>query len=398
MSSSTTSTSLNRAKPLFKKPKKRKCPNQNRRIKTSDDEEEGQGVGVGGGEVDKVESVKIKGEQGNEISAEENESANDNEGSSSSSTLDRIQAIKKTRKLKSFVRTQVSIKKAKSNHDRDEENKDEAIVKEANKDLKDRLDGTFASTRLGGGGGYDDDDDEDGGVLRKKHKLAMEQYISNQMKDGKTPANNKNNDDDSNSQNGKHVPKDKKDLYAQLLKSSVVSLAAGAGTSNVTKSDPQEGDMGAGGAMLGGTGIAEVIIPVEDKIKNIKETEMALAKKQETYRQRAKVSKTVSSAGTNVLSEDVSNLGASYAHNFRLHNSEWIEQKKQQGKAEYEAMQKQKKSGGDNEANEQRIGFNAKRGLVGEKGKDEQTQLHSGRHQKSSDDTRWRNFVRNMKR
>lgn len=355
---------------------------------SDDDEEEGGRVGVAEEVKKGIVKKEIKGEQDNDMEAENK----DKESLSLTSTLDRIKAIKKTRKLKSFVRTQASIKKAKreKSDDHDEENEKEAIEREANEDLKDRLDGNFASTKLGGGGGYDEDDDEDGGVLRKKHKLAMEQYISNQMKDEKKDGK------ESNSQSDSRIVKDKKDLYDQLLKSSVVTLA-GASTSNVTNSDPQEGDMGAGGAMLGGTGIAEVIIPVEDKIKNIKQTEIAFARKQEMYRQKATVSKTVSTAGTDVLSEDISSLGASYAHNFRLHNSEWIEQKKQQGKAEYEALHKQKKSEGDNEVNEQRIGFNAKRGIVGEKGADEERQ-QSGRYQKSSDDVRWKNFVRNVKR
>mmetsp|Transcript_1560 Transcript_1560/g.2226 ORF Transcript_1560/g.2226 Transcript_1560/m.2226 type:complete len:398 (+) Transcript_1560:68-1261(+) len=396
---STAATSTNRSKSLFKKPKKRKCPSQNRRSKlqTSDDEEEGQKVGA----VEKDEGVKtiVKGEQDSDVKEEETDDVNGKEELTSSSTLDKIRAIKKSRKLKSFVRTQVSIKKVKrDNNDHDQEDDNEAIEKEANKDLKERLDGTFASTKLGGGGGYDDDDDEDGGILRKKHKLAMEQYITNQMEDRKMAAD-KSGEKGVSFQGDNHVVRDKKDLYAQLLKSSAVSLA-GAGTSNVTNSDPQEGDMGAGGAMLGGTGIAEVIIPVEDKIKNIKQTEMALAKKQDMQRRRAMALKTISSAGTDVLSEDVSNLGASYAHNFRLHNSEWIEQKKQQGKAQYEAMHTQKKSEGDNEENEQRIGFNAKRGLVSEKGKDGHAQLHNhgGRHERSTDDARWRNFVRKVKR
>merc|ERR1719330_63199 len=222
------------------------------------------------------------------------------------------------------------------------------------------------------------------------------------MKDGKaaTDKDVTNGQSSQNeTQNEDHALRDKKGLYAQLLKSSAVSQA-GAGTSNVTNNDPQEGDMGAGGAMLGGTGIAEVIIPVEDKIKNIKETEMAMAKKLDMQRRRAMAVKTVSSAGADVLSEDVSNLGASYAHNFRLHNSEWIEQKKQQGRAEYEAMSNQKKSDSGNQASEQRIGFNAKRGLAGDQGKDGRAQKHGqgGRHERSTDDARWKNFVRMVKR
>jgi hypothetical protein len=432
-----TSTSTTKSKPLFKKPRKRKLPNANqrKRIQTTDDEDD-----------DKGEKMEKKNDMKNhEIKLENNKkikkSDHDEDHDEDYTTLDKIQAIKKSKKLKSFVRTQAKLEKqrmkkssnATQDNDDEEEKEKERIAKEANQDLKDRLEGTFANRRGGGSGNgeFDDDDgdDEDGGVLRKKHKLAMEQYIQSQMNDGSADTSGNSTSYGNGNGDRKYQDEDdttireKKDLYVQLLKSSTAVSATSTAAANSSDA-PQEGDVGAGGAMLGGTGIAEVILSVEDRLQNIKETEIALMKKQEEHNRRNKniaaaasggntgaaarsySSRTVSSAGQNVLSEDVSSLGASYAHNFRLHNSEWIKEKKQQEKAQYEALQQQGRSADDdNEMNKQRVGFNAKRGLMGmgeKQGKGGDTKSHTnqggGRHKQSSDDQLWRKFVRNVKR
>lgn len=44
--------------------------------------------------------------------------------------------------------------------------------------------------------------------------------------------------------------------------------------------------------------------------------------------------RSASSAGPGVLASDVSALGASYAHNFRLHTREWVDRKKEEREAE----------------------------------------------------------------
>lgn len=231
----------------------------------------------------------------------------------------------------------------------------------------------------------------------------MEQYIQSQMMDDASNQKEKN----VKWQEGKgesQIVKDKKDLYSQLLQSSGFgSITASDNNKNDTVgTNTQEGDVGAGGEMLGGTGIAEVILSVEDRIKNIKDTEVALAKRQGRMMMKnsntttgassgTHSSRTASSAGSIVTSKDVSNVGGSYAHNFRLHNSEWIENKKKQERAFIEATQQQSKDQNeDNELNQQRVGFHAKRGLLNEHDKGSQQKQGGGRYLHSSDDQTWK--------
>jgi hypothetical protein len=382
-------------KPLFRKPKKRKLSTKKRIITDDDHENENDNV--------KVENNSIKQEGGEEINETTNHIIN-NDTHQESSVFDKIQSIKKNRKLKSFIRTQTKLEKQKllklnNNNDDDDEKVEEE--EEANKDLKERLDSSFASTKLKSKRFYnddeDDEDDEDGGIMRKKHKLAMEQYIQSQMSN-----NNNSNNNESVNINGTvdntSIIRDKKDLYAQLLKSTEASNSSSLSPSqtnqNSNRDDIQEGDVGAGGEMLGGTGIAEVILSVEDRIKNVQETEMALAKKQEMYQQQRKEK-----------GDDLSAVGSSYAHNFRLHNSEWIENKKKEGRAIHEATMSATGTVGRNnlndeyELNNERIGFYAKRGLTNENDNGQGGGgSGGGRHNQSKDDKVWKNFVRKVKR
>ena len=334
-------------------------------------------------------------------------SSSNNEIEEESTILDKIQLMKKKRKLKTILRTQMKIdqqqqKLKQKQHNNNDGNEEMLIEMEANQDLKDRLEGTFASTKTKSNrhvhdGDNDDDDDEDGGVLRKKHKLAMEQYIQSQMKSDDIMSNNNDMNDHNNNN---MMIKDKKDLYTQLLQSSEAKLASITTTSTLSKNDTQEGDVGAGGAMLGGTGIAEVILSVDDRLKNIKETEIALAKKKMERDMYGKSMKTASSAGKNVLVEDVSSLGSSYAHNFKLHNSEWIENKKKQEQADYNLSSSQWKrnDGEDNAMNNERMGFQAKRGLVDENRKGKSMKGGGRGYDKSNDDQVLKNFIRKVKR
>mmetsp|Transcript_26685 Transcript_26685/g.31053 ORF Transcript_26685/g.31053 Transcript_26685/m.31053 type:complete len:466 (-) Transcript_26685:76-1473(-) len=448
-------------KSLFKKTKKRKLSNQVKRDSLSDDEENNA--------VDSNNNKLVKSDPdslGNSLQKQTNNSAAIDNENEETSTIEKIQSVKKTRKLKSMMRTQIikrknsTRKERKETGDRDDE--EELIQKEANKDLKDRLEGTFASTKLGRGGD-DDDDDDDGNVLRKKHRLAMEQYIQSQIEDkeGHSHKNTTENDENDHSHDEEEAKveqniavKDKKDLYAQLLESS--SAAATATISAFQSNGVQEGDVGAGGAMLGGTGIAEVILSVDDRIKTAKETELAAARMiqarhhRNAYSSIANVSTqkdqnqelsqllpinfgkgpaksrkrqlestltnqnnnndtmtsntttfSASSAGSNVLSEDVSNLGASYAHNFRLHNHEWISRQKREVIAQSEARKKESDLDDKNDLNKQRLGFDrlgfdAKRGFVGENSNnhvDNQGQRGGRYNQPSKDDRVYRNFM-----
>lgn len=431
-------------KPLFKKPKKQR-PNQ-RKIIRIDEEEDGDHHHD---HIHNHDAISTTNDNGT-IIPDANLSSMDVTNTKSSpqheSALDKIRSIKKNQKLKSFVRKhQLQTKKANNknnnNHDKEEEEMD-SILQEANKDLKERLDGNFASTNKKHYRNKDDhddnSDDEDGGILRKKHKLAMENYIHNQMTGDYQAMENNHNHNDHNGldkDDGSSTVQNKKDLFVQLLKASEASITSANSHNNVTASGTnknQEGDVGAGGAVLGGTGIAEVILSVDDRLKNIKETEMAIAKKKQerearlafygrsggsgvidnSKRNGVKNIGTSSSAvartkdGAMTPADDMSNLGSSYSHNFRLHNSEWIENKKIQERTRYS-----NESNNDNIAKEsnsiqedkERIGFHAKRGLVADrngKGKGNNNMIQrdglggrGGGYDKSNDDHVYKNFV-----
>ena len=70
----------------------------------------------------------------------------------------------------------------------------------------------------------------------------------------------------------KEASVDDKELYGEPIRSNSLNEERVAGI----KSE-KEGDVGAGGAVLGGTGIAEVALPVEVHLKALKETERAAA-------------------------------------------------------------------------------------------------------------------------
>ena len=73
-----------------------------------------------------------------------------------------------------------------------------------------------------------------------------------------------------------------------------------------------EADMGAGGTMLGGTGIAEVILPVEKRLEAVKQTEELRASLPGTFGKNI-----VSSAGYHLQQSDVRGVASSFSQNFR---------------------------------------------------------------------------------
>ena len=332
-----------------------------------------------------------------------------------------------------------------------EQEKKEAEEEELNRDLKQRLEGNFAITGKS-------TTDEEGNVLTKKHRLAMEQYIHSQMQKQKQEQEQEHNAGNSKSlqdakllslhESGKEIEvKTTDDLYQRLLQESNESESRndnGNGNDNNNGTDDGNGeerprveqeDVGAGGAMLGGTGIAEVILPVDDKIRAARETELAAAKleKRRALRNRMHVhvsdkeevpalavavamavhdqsqhdnvdlsqmlpmnfgsgpgkgrnghkskslnqqmapppvmtiskSEIISSSGAALLNKNVMpDIGSSYAHNFRLHNEEWINKKKQENELQ---KQTQEVVQPENEVDGTRVGFEAKRGLKSQK-------------------------------
>jgi hypothetical protein len=73
-----------------------------------------------------------------------------------------------------------------------------------------------------------------------------------------------------------------------------------------------EADMGAGGTMLGGTGIAEVILPVDKRLEAVKQTEELRASLPGTFGKS-----TASSAGYHLEQSDVRGVAGSFSQNFK---------------------------------------------------------------------------------
>jgi hypothetical protein len=132
------------------------------------------------------------------------------------------------------------------------------------------------------------------GVLESKHKQAMESYIQQKMKIGAaklneaaTNTNNNNNDDTDHETTEQEIRQHAVTLTReQLYRELAVAAAKLAGktdntdnggnnnNNNANTTDAtKDGDIGAGGAMLvAGTGIAEVILPVDERLKTHKDT------------------------------------------------------------------------------------------------------------------------------
>ena len=181
------------------------------------------------------------------------------------SALDAIMAVERRRRLlggrNRGVDAKTLAKKAvtkKSSADEEADGGKPANHKQGLDDLKQFAGGKGAGTNDMGG-------DDDDGILSKKHKQAMEEYIQSNLTENKDkPAEPKSK--------FKEASADDKELYGELIRSSSLNEEREAGIKN-----EKEGDVGAGGAVLGGTGIAEVALPVDDRLKALKETERAAA-------------------------------------------------------------------------------------------------------------------------
>ena len=137
-------------------------------------------------------------------------------------------------------------------------------IQNNNKDLDERLNKSFAGGKLAGSNDMGGDDED--GILAKKHRLAMETYIKdnlNETKDGKGEEKERNNNNNNNT-----TTDAEKQMYAELLIPETTTTQSGN-----TPIKGSEGDVGAGGAMMGGTGIAEVALPIDERIKAMRETE-----------------------------------------------------------------------------------------------------------------------------
>eukprot|EP00574_Skeletonema_japonicum_P008639 CAMPEP_0201729996 /NCGR_PEP_ID=MMETSP0593-20130828/20753_1 /ASSEMBLY_ACC=CAM_ASM_000672 /TAXON_ID=267983 /ORGANISM="Skeletonema japonicum, Strain CCMP2506" /LENGTH=462 /DNA_ID=CAMNT_0048222445 /DNA_START=40 /DNA_END=1424 /DNA_ORIENTATION=+ len=137
-----------------------------------------------------------------------------------------------------------------------------------NKDLEERLKGTFSEGKLAGSNDMGGDDE--GGILAKKHRRAMEEFIQKNLQVGTDVSVVQSNDEVATT-TASGPTEDEKELFAELLQSNDANSTNNPGNGSQSK----EGDVGAGGAMMMGSGIAEVALPASERLRTLKETERA---------------------------------------------------------------------------------------------------------------------------
>lgn len=350
------------------------------------------------------------------------------------STMDAILQAKKKRKLLQSVQYKRGLDAAATMQapviraSVDDDQQQPAVQ---NKDLEERLKGSFSG---GTGGDFSSGD----GVMERKHKSAMEEFIQQNL-DSKGAA--------AAADEGKRIdraqePSTVKELEKKLYQELASSAQALAGT-DVKDEKTAEGDVGSGGAMLGGTGIAEVSLPVDDRLKTVAATSAATSSarrdpskahttskfsvaelplafatgkgkrgKNESVpmmkvaipvknvtepsidtTRAEQVAATASSAGYEVLTSDVSGVASSYSHNFRLHAQEWLQEKKDSERAPIEQNEEQTTT---SDVDEDRIGFAAARGRAADQMLDK-TKGDNKRQKRSSDDRVYKSFMTRQK-
>ena len=141
---------------------------------------------------------------------------------------------------------------------------DTTTTQNNNKDFDERLNKSFAGGKLAGSNDMGGDDED--GILAKKHRLAMESYIKDNLNE--TKDDNKGDEKEKSNSNATATDAEKQ-MYAELLIPETITNTSGGNT----PIKGSEGDVGAGGAMMGGTGIAEVALPIDERIKAMRETE-----------------------------------------------------------------------------------------------------------------------------
>lgn len=344
------------------------------------------------------------------------------------SAIDKIRDLERRRKLFSKNRgvDAANLGKAtllgKANSDEEDVDAPAAVK---NKDLEERLKGTFDKGKLAGSNDMGGDDE--GGILAKKHKKAMEEYIKSNLQEQQPDVSNGASDT-----NGEGEFKTSADLEKEMYSDLLVGEARGG-----ISPKKEEEDVGAGGAMMGGTGIAEVTLPIDERIKAMKDTERAAMEYEKAKKARLGIvndddngagapaatdtsqssvdmealatmvpmnfasgpgkrkrkdipiaaGPTLSApqqpintydpsksfaypiyssaipAGSNIEKDNDTNLSSSYSHNFAQHNREWIEQKKDERQAEIDALAAQNAEDGPEES-KARVGFDAARRLA----------------------------------
>mmetsp|Transcript_5417 Transcript_5417/g.10830 ORF Transcript_5417/g.10830 Transcript_5417/m.10830 type:complete len:333 (+) Transcript_5417:260-1258(+) len=177
-----------------------------------------------------------------------------------------------------------------------------------NKSLGERLKDNF-----GGAGGEDE-----ASVLEAKHEKAMREYIMQGMI-GKGRVEEaramKEMGEREEAENKNGGIKSKADVFNDL-KSQLVTSKGNDG------SQDESSDMGHGGAILGGTGIAEVILPKQVRRKNVSDTIDAIEEDRIRRREKRLEREDMGIAA-------VAGPGGSYNGNFQKHQKDWFDNNSQ---------------------------------------------------------------------
>eukprot|EP00590_Aulacoseira_subarctica_P011578 CAMPEP_0172420266 /NCGR_PEP_ID=MMETSP1064-20121228/6671_1 /TAXON_ID=202472 /ORGANISM="Aulacoseira subarctica , Strain CCAP 1002/5" /LENGTH=431 /DNA_ID=CAMNT_0013160169 /DNA_START=36 /DNA_END=1331 /DNA_ORIENTATION=- len=330
--------------------------------------------------------------------------------------LEKILANKRKRELKQAFRLQEK-KNAHSNNSKEAPRLATTLRKTSNSVL---LNDTFSSSSSSIRKKKEDEEFDESTALGRKHKQAMEEYIQKQMQ----------STTNSSKEEDRKILKADEALYQELstkiitqgedAAGNIVSFTS-TGTRVRSKQDApsaeiksKEGDVGSGGTMLGGTGIAEVILPIDHRIGIIRETQEAVMEKMhgprpggmhvgeqqqtadltdwtsllpmnfetgpskrrkgaaeigssstlvKSLKPKSTASRySASSAGEGVLPSDVQAVSASYAHNFQLHSHEWISRRNEERDLEIEKQKLSQKIAEGPVGNRERVGFAVLRG------------------------------------
>lgn len=248
-------------------------------------------------------------------------------------------------------------------------------TKETNGDLSQRLEGAFA-----GEGG---DANAEGGVLMRKHQTAMEAFVKQRLSTQEVDPTEKETPSTDN------LPRKTAtdDLFAELASASQRL----AGTDKAAAEPDKEGDVGAGGAMLGGTGIAEVTLPADDRIQTIRETNEAVSSIESSTACNKRSSAVPQGTNDSIVpgNDSISHVPSSYSHNFQLHTQEWIKEQKRQ------EQQVQPTASGTTieQQKEERMGFDAARRVARGDNTGATNSPSNEDKKRSGDDRAWKNFM-----
>mmetsp|Transcript_2005 Transcript_2005/g.2510 ORF Transcript_2005/g.2510 Transcript_2005/m.2510 type:complete len:427 (-) Transcript_2005:2-1282(-) len=322
----------------------------------------------------------------------------------------------------------------------------------AHNDLRERLRGTFSGGTTTNDGNHDPNDTSGagGGIMGQKHRDAMEEFVRRRMTTNENPtADKKKTDERATTTTTTTTGPTADDPYAAIAEESARLL----GRHEPHETAEAEGDVGAGGAVLGGTGLAEVILPVEERIEAAKLTERRVMGLQ---RQRAAAAASSSRGGSGAMSRPVTaaemslptsfgsgpgkrrkkdggiavkrkdaiavvstsstaasggnvklpsttNLPGSYSHNFRQHAHEYAMKRKERDVKESSTRDTDVRRPEDDDEGENRIGFAAMRKGVlsrGEGGEERGAIMstmegkNKSGEKRASDDRVWSTFVK----